>query len=90
MICEENASFFLCSLQPATKYYYIFGDVYGWSEEFTFKSPPQPGPDVTTRVLAFGGKYRIQHSGAWIINLSIYNQECTPDITHEHVVIPES
>jgi len=39
------------------RYYYIFGDVYGWSEEFSFKAAPVPGPDVTTRVLSIGGTY---------------------------------
>lgn len=38
------------------KYYYRFGDdAYGWSDEFTFNAAPVPGPNVTTKVLAFGG-----------------------------------
>ena len=45
------------SLQPSKKYYYVFGDSYGWSEEYSFKAPPIPGPNVTTRVIAFGGMY---------------------------------
>ena len=63
VICVVNAYFFFCSLKPATKYYYTFGDVYGWSEEFMFKSAPEPGPNVTTRVLAFGGT-QIKHTCA--------------------------
>ncbi len=44
-------------LDPQTKYYYKFGDeAYGWSEEFSFTSAPETGPDITTRVLAFGGE----------------------------------
>ena len=44
-------------LEPQTKYFYIFGDdAYGnWSEEYSFTSAPEPGPNVVTRVLAFGG-----------------------------------
>ncbi len=34
----------------------MFGDVYGWSQEFTFTAAPKPGPDVTTRVVAYGGE----------------------------------
>lgn len=45
------------SLEPEKKYYYVFGDSYGWSKEYSFKAPPIPGPDVTTRVIAFGGMY---------------------------------
>ena len=44
------------SLVPGTQYYYIFGDSsYGWSEGFSFRASPTPGPDVTTRVVAYGG-----------------------------------
>ena len=35
----------------------MFGDVYGWSEEFSFRAAPEPGPNVTTRVIAFGGEW---------------------------------
>lgn len=47
-----------CSLAPATKYYYKFGSEGegGWSDEYMFMSPPIPGPDVTTKVLAYGGE----------------------------------
>ena len=41
---------------PGMKYYYKFGDAFGWSEEASFHAAPQPGPDVITRVLAFGGR----------------------------------
>lgn len=48
------------SLAPGGKYYYRFGDnAYGWSDEFTFNAAPVPGPNVTTKVLAFGGRYII-------------------------------
>ena len=47
---------YLCSLTPSSKYFYRFGDdAYGWSNEFNFTSAPVPGPNVTTRVLTFGG-----------------------------------
>ena len=54
----------LYRLKPGTRYYYIFGDDdFGWSEEFSFMSAPVPGPGVTTRVLAFGGKcYKLMQS----------------------------
>ena len=43
------------SLTPGMRYYYVFGDVYGWSEESSFKAAPVPGPSVATRVLSIGG-----------------------------------
>ena len=43
------------SLVPTQKYYYQTGDEkYGWSEEYSFRAPPTPSPDVTTRVIVFG------------------------------------
>ena len=43
-------------LVPGRRYYYKFGDdSFGWSDEFSFKAAPTPGPSVTTRVLAIGG-----------------------------------
>ncbi len=47
---------FLFSLTPGKMYFYIFGDVYGWSKEFNFVAAPKPGPGVTTRVVAYGGE----------------------------------
>ena len=49
------------SLTPGMRYYYVFGDVYGWSEESSFRAAPVPGPGVTTRVLSIGGTYRKTH-----------------------------
>ena len=50
------------SLVPGTKYYYKFGDdSYGWSDEYSFKAAPTPGPTVTTRVLAVGGQWLATH-----------------------------
>ena len=49
-----------CSLIPGTKYYYMFGSEEGeggFSEERVFTAPPIPGPNVTTRILAYGGTY---------------------------------
>ena len=42
-------------LVPGTQYYYTFGDTYGWSAEYSFTAAPKPGPNVTTRVVAYGG-----------------------------------
>ena len=42
-----------CSLTAGTRYY--FGDVFGWSEAFSFTAALKIGPKVTTRVVAFGG-----------------------------------
>ena len=43
------------SLVPTQMYYYQTGDEkYGWSGEFSFRAPPAPSPDVTTRVVAYG------------------------------------
>ena len=39
------------------KYVYSFGDdKYGWSKQYTFTVPQQSGPDVTTKIIAYGGK----------------------------------
>ena len=39
------------------KYLYSFGDdKYGWSKQYTFTVPPLSGPDVTTKIIAYGGK----------------------------------
>lgn len=45
-------------LAPGAKYYYVFGSTEGdggYSEERVFTAPPIPGPNVTTRILAYGG-----------------------------------
>ena len=43
-------------LTPGMKYLYSFGDDnYGWSKQYTF-TVPLPGPDVTTKIIAYGGK----------------------------------
>lgn len=33
----------------------MFGDYYAWSQEYSFKSAPKAGADVTTTVISFGG-----------------------------------
>ena len=38
------------------KYYYIFGDNYGWSEEFNFTAAPEQGFSGTIRLIAYGGQ----------------------------------
>ena len=43
------------SLNPGQRYYYIYGDYYGWSDESNFVAAPKAGDDVTTTVIAFGG-----------------------------------
>ncbi len=45
-------------LTPGVKYYYTFGTEGsgGYSEEQYFIAPPTPGPNVTTKILAYGGK----------------------------------
>ena len=45
------------SLTPGTQYYYMFGDsVDGlMSDVYSFRALPQTGPDVTVRVVAYGG-----------------------------------
>lgn len=48
------------SLRPSTTYYYKFGSdgdgEGGYSEQYSFVSPPVPGADVVTTVLAYGGQ----------------------------------
>ena len=45
------------SLTPGGPYYYMFGDsVDGlMSDLYSFRAAPQTGPDVTVRVVAYGG-----------------------------------
>jgi len=38
------------------KYYYIFGDNYGWSEEFSFRAAPKKGSSDTISLIAYGGQ----------------------------------
>ena len=43
------------NLKPETQYEYKFGDdQYGWSETFSFKSPPLPSPKASVKIIAFG------------------------------------
>ena len=49
--------FFCHSLTPSTRYYYQFGsNTWGWSDEFSFKSPPVTSPDSSVRIITYGGK----------------------------------
>ena len=57
------------SLTPGMRYYYVFGDVYGWSEESSFRAAPVPGPGVTTRVLSIGGTAKLTFHPKLIIKL---------------------
>eukprot|EP00698_Gefionella_okellyi_P016921 TRINITY_DN4890_c0_g1_i1.p1 TRINITY_DN4890_c0_g1~~TRINITY_DN4890_c0_g1_i1.p1 ORF type:complete len:597 (+),score=70.63 TRINITY_DN4890_c0_g1_i1:184-1791(+) len=41
-------------LLPDTTYFYVVGDTYGYSEEFTFRSPPLVVAQSSFRFLAFG------------------------------------
>lgn len=70
--------FLVSRLIPGKKYYYIFGDSsYGWSDEYSFKAAPTPGPTVTTRILAVGGSnikcyLRFMHVESWSNHLGRY------------------
>ena len=44
-----------CSLTPGQRYYYVYGDYFGWSGEKSFKAALTSKKDVTTNVIAFGG-----------------------------------
>ena len=45
-----------CSLTPGQRYYYVYGDYYGWSSEKSFKAAPSSKVDITSTVIAFGGQ----------------------------------
>lgn len=49
-------SYLLHSLTPGQRYYYVYGDYYGWSSEKSFKAAPRSDKDVTSNVIAFGGQ----------------------------------
>jgi hypothetical protein len=58
----------MTNLEPGEVYYYMFGDTYGWSQEYNFTAAPKSGSSSTIRVIAFGdmgcgeidGSYREQ------------------------------
>ena len=55
--CDLHMLFFYYSLTPSTRYYYQFGsNTWGWSDEFSFKSPPVTSPDSSVRIITYGGK----------------------------------
>lgn len=45
------------SLKPGQKYYYVFGDSFGRSEEYSFTAPPVVSPDSNVRVVVYGGEW---------------------------------
>ena len=58
------------------KYLYSFGDdKYGWSKQYTFTVPHLPGPDVTTKIIAYGGKLEFRV-------LSRFPMKCSCTIYH--------
>jgi len=54
----------LGNLIPGQQYFYIFGDVFGYSSEYTFFGPPAVGPDQTLRLLAWGDMGTAYSDGA--------------------------
>ena len=50
----------ICRLLPGQRYYYIYGDYYGWSEEKSFKAAPPLYVETNTTVVAYGGRYHIE------------------------------
>ena len=55
---------------PGIRYYYIFGDdAYGWSDEFSFKAAPTPGPSVNTKELAIAGEFEDAGSSSQVCGL---------------------
>jgi hypothetical protein len=57
----------LTGLKSNTTYYYIFGGLGGYSDEFSFKTGPEVGPDSGIDILAFGdmGASEIDGSGMY-------------------------
>ena len=49
-----------------------------FSRQFSFKTPPNPGPDAVTNMIAFGGKHRL----LWRDIVIIF---CTLDMGFGHV-----
>lgn len=47
------------SLTPGENYYYVFGDSYGWSKEYSFFAAPYPGSKNPITVIAYGGESSI-------------------------------
>lgn len=44
----------MSDLIPGEKYYYVFGDSYGWSNEYSFTAAPFPGSSDPITVIAYG------------------------------------
>lgn len=43
------------SLVPGQRYYYIYGDYFGWGEEKSFKASPPLYVEANTTIIAYGG-----------------------------------
>ena len=70
------------SLVPTQKYYYQTGDEkYGWSEEYSFKAPPTPSSDVTTRVIVFGDMGHAEKDSTTAVWLAIPSLNTTALVT---------
>jgi hypothetical protein len=41
-------------LKPGQQYYYVYGDVFGMSDEQTFRATPAPGTDDVVEIAAYG------------------------------------
>ena len=42
---------------PGKKYFYVFGDIFGFSQEYSFTAPPVASPNSTVRVVVYGGEH---------------------------------
>eukprot|EP00731_Ephydatia_muelleri_P019794 Em0012g619a len=42
------------NLVPGKKYFYVFGDIFGFSQEYSFTAPPVASPNSTVRVVVYG------------------------------------
>eukprot|EP01025_Chloroclados_australasicus_P032526 TRINITY_DN32989_c0_g1_i2.p1 TRINITY_DN32989_c0_g1~~TRINITY_DN32989_c0_g1_i2.p1 ORF type:complete len:573 (-),score=57.61 TRINITY_DN32989_c0_g1_i2:445-2163(-) len=55
----------ITGLNPNSKYYYVFGDPqYGFSEEYSFYSPPTPGPDQDVHILLIADVGQAEEDGS--------------------------
>ena len=74
MLCSaaNNVHTSLPSLEPGQTYFYMFGDTFGVSEEYTFTVPPGPSPDSSVRVVVYGGELVFLYSLLWVQGLCVF------------------
>ena len=57
---------------PGKKYFYVFGDIFGFSQEYSFTAPPVASPNSTVRVVVYGGEHGLNLFTSIHLNINYY------------------